>query len=132
MRSHEHQAAAERIERSMGKCSAELDHELLIEGAMLAGAHRLNARLHDQGFLKMSDDLVHTYLLTVNECRRLSVAQPDAMAALGAIEDLRPAFVRGDAAGGVEAARAAIGLLRAIREADAARQQIINHPDGAK
>jgi hypothetical protein len=115
MQAHEHRAAAERIERSMRKCSEEHDHELLIEAAMLAGSHWLNARLHDQGLSKAGDDVMHTYLLSVNQCRRLSVAQPEAMKALGAIEDMRPAFVRGDAPGGPEAARAAIAWLSKIR-----------------
>ncbi len=115
MQAHEHRAAAERIERSMRKCSAEHDHELLIEAAMLAGSHWLNARLHEQGLSKAGDDVMHTYLLTVNQCRRLAVAQPEATKALGVIEDMRPAFVRGDAPGGAEAARAAIVWLSKIR-----------------
>ena len=115
MQTHEHRAAAERIERSMHKCSAEHDHELLIEGAMLAGSHRLNACLHDQGLSAAGDDVMHTYLLSVNQCRRLGVALPEATKALAAIEDMRPAFVRGDASGGPEAARVAIGWLAKIR-----------------
>jgi hypothetical protein len=115
MHAHEHRAVAERIERSMRKCREAHDHELLIEAAMLAGSHWLNARLHDAGVSSAGDDVMHTYLLTVNQHRRLSVTQPEAMQALGAIEDMRPAFVRGDAPGGPEAARRAIGLLSKIR-----------------
>jgi hypothetical protein len=60
--------------------------------------------------------VMHTNLLTVNECRRLAVAEPDAIAALASIEDLRPGFVRGDQPGGADAARAALDLLGTIRE----------------
>ena len=59
---------------------------------------------------------MHTYLLTVNECRRLAVAEPDAIAALVAIEDMRPGFVRGDQPGGAEAGQSALRLLGRIRE----------------
>lgn len=110
----DHDIYAARIERSMGKCDAD-DHELLIEGAMLAAAHRLNAHLHRLGITGTDEDLVHTYLLTINEYRRLSVADGESMAALGAIEDLRPAFVRGNHPGGAEAAQRAQELLATIR-----------------
>ncbi|HSW20492.1 MAG TPA: hypothetical protein VLJ86_24935 [Ramlibacter sp.] len=115
MQAHEHRAAAERIERSMRKCSEENDHEILIEAAMLAGSHWLNAHLHEQGLSQAGDDVMHTYLLSVNQRRRLRVAQPQAMRLLGAIEDMRPAFVRGDAPDGPEAARTAIAWLPKIR-----------------
>jgi len=114
MNSFDHDNYAARIERSMGKCSGD-DHELLIEGAMLAAAHRLNAHLHRLGMTSAEADIVHTYLLTINEYRRLSVADGVSMAALAAIEDLRPAYVRGNHPGGTEAAQRALQLLAAIR-----------------
>src|SRR6218665_605753 len=94
MKPEDHQAAAQRIERSMRKCGLD-EHEILIEAAMLAGSHWLNAHLHRLGATQPAQDVVHTYLLVVNELRRLSVADAQAVAALGAIEDLRPAYVRG-------------------------------------
>ena len=115
MNPHAHEMYAARIERSMGKLGEDDDHELLIEGGMLAAAHRLNAHMHRLGMTGVDDDLIHTYLLTINEYRRLSVADGESMAALAAIEDLRPAFVRGDHPGGAEAARQALQLLAAIR-----------------
>jgi hypothetical protein len=116
MQPHEHRAAAARIERSIAKCHPG-DHELLIEAAMLAGSHWLNARLHESALRAEGDDVMHTYLLTVNECRRLAVAEPDAIPALVAIEDMRPGFVRGDQPGGADAAQAALRLLGRIRDA---------------
>ncbi len=121
MNPHDHDLYAARIERSMDKCVAD-DHELLIEGAMLAAAHRLNAHLHRLGMTRPDEDLVHTYLLTINEFRRLSVADGESMAALAAIEDLRPAFVRGDHPGGAEAAQRALQLLATLRRRTQASQ----------
>ena len=115
MKPHDHDDYAARIERSMSKFTAADDHELLIEGAMLAAAHRLNAHLHRRAMTGTDEDLVHTYLLTVNEYRRLSVADGESMAALAAIEDLRPAYVRGDHPGGREAAQQALQLLATVR-----------------
>jgi hypothetical protein len=115
MQPHEHRAAAARIERSIAKCTPD-DHELLIEAAMLAGSHWLNARLHETGMRQDGDDVMHTYLLTVNERRRLAVAEPDAIRALVEIENMRPGFVRGDQPGGTDAAQAALRLLATIRE----------------
>lgn len=114
MKPYDHDLYAVRIERSMGKLGPD-DYEVLIEGAMLAAAHRLNAHMHRLRMTAMDGDLIHTYLLTINEYRRLSVADDEAMKALAAIEDLRPAFVRGDYPGGAEAARQALLLLAAIR-----------------
>lgn len=110
----DHQAVAQRIERSIAKCEP-TDHELLIEAAMLAGSHRLNGLLHTLGVTLEGNDVMHTYLLTINECRRLAVAAPEAVAALSEIEDMRPAFVRGTHPGGSEAAQRALQLLDTIR-----------------
>ena len=114
MKPQEHEAAAMRIENSLRKCTTD-DHEIVIEGAMLAGSHWLNAHLHRVGATQPEQDVMHTYLLVVNELRRLSVAAPQAVAALGAIEDMRPAYVRGAHPGGKEAAHRALALLEVIR-----------------
>jgi hypothetical protein len=82
---------------------------------MLAAAHRLNAHMHRLGMTAMAGDLVHTYLLTINEYRRLCVADGESMKSLAAIEDLRPAFVRGDHPGGAGAAQQALQLLATLR-----------------
>lgn len=115
MKPQQHASYAGRIERSMRKLPHE-EHELLIEGAMLAGAHRLNAHLHRLGMTEEDGDLMHTYLLTINEFRRLAVADGEALRALAAIEDLRPAYVRGNHPGGAAAARRALQLLAVLRD----------------
>jgi len=109
-----HLAAAERIARSLHKCRPH-DVEMRIEGAMLAGSHWLNAALHRVGATRFDADVMHTYLLTINEFRRLCVAQQDAMHALRTIEDLRAPFVRGNWPGGMQAADRAIQQLNVIR-----------------
>jgi hypothetical protein len=110
----EHRARAGRIERSLAKCAPE-DFEMKIEGAMLAGTHWLNAALHRSAVTPPENDVFHTYLLTVNEFRRLGVAHEGLINALAEIEDMRPAFVRGNFPGGQEAAHRALELLAMIR-----------------
>ncbi|WP_408234829.1 MULTISPECIES: hypothetical protein [Paraburkholderia] len=107
-------AAAERIEHSLRKCRAE-DVEMQIEAAMLAGTHWLNAALHRIDVTQPASDAFHTYLLTVNEYRKLCVAKADMVRALSEIEDLRPAFVRGNMPGAQAAADRARELLSVIR-----------------
>jgi hypothetical protein len=110
----EHRARAGRIERSLAKCAPD-DFEMKIECAMLAGTHWLNAALHHLAVTRPGNDVFHTYHLTVNEFRRLSVADPGLISALAEIEDLRPAFVRGNFPGGQQAAQRALELLALIR-----------------
>ncbi len=114
MRPDEHRAKAEKIERSLAKLGPD-EYEMVIEAAMLAGTHWLNCALHAQGVTRPEGDVLHTYMLTVNELRRLRVADAALLDALSAIEDIRPAFVRGDVAGGPAAAEQALVLLAAIR-----------------
>ena len=63
---------------------------------MLAGTHWMNAALHRMSVTAPESDVFHTYLLTLNEYRRLSVADESLIRALGEIEDLRPPYVRGN------------------------------------
>lgn len=109
-----HMAIARRIEASMQKCEA-TDYEMTIEAAMLAGTHWLNVLLHKCGATPSTQDVFHSYLLTVNEFRRLTVAAEKPLAALAAIEDSRAPFVRGNHAGGEAAAERALKLLARIR-----------------
>lgn len=114
MHPEEHRAKARKIERSLAKLGPD-DYEMAIEGAMLAGTHWLNCALHAHGVTRHDGDVLHTYMLTVNELRRLRVADAALLDALTAIEDIRPAFVRGDVPGGPEAAKQALSLLSTIR-----------------
>jgi hypothetical protein len=82
---------------------------------MLAATHRLNALMHRLGATPFGQDVMHSYLLTVNEFERLEVAHAGAMRALRAIERLRPAYVRGDWPGGTDAAAEALRHLGEIR-----------------
>jgi len=116
MTPEQHRAIAERIERSLAKCGP-ADYEMRIEGAMLAGTHWLNASLHASGVTGSGNDVMHSYLLTVNEYSRLCVAAESLVKALSEIEDLRPPFVRGNREGGEAAAQRAVALLAWLRAA---------------
>ena len=110
----EHREKAEKIELSMAKLGPD-DYEMAIEGAMLAGTHWLNCALHEQGASSATDDVLHTYMLTVNALRKLRVADAARVDALTEIEDIRPPFVRGDYPGGAAAATRSLVLLARIR-----------------
>ncbi len=114
MTPEEHSTKALRIERSLAKCGPD-DYEMKIEAAMLAGTHWLNAVLHRMGVTPAQTDVLHTYLLTVNELRKYRVADEELVDALSEIEDLRPAYVRGNLDGGEKAAERALDLLALLR-----------------
>ncbi|MFM9981568.1 MAG: hypothetical protein ACKVP9_11700 [Burkholderiales bacterium] len=114
MEALDHRQRAERIERSIAKCG-DADHEMKIEGAMLAGTHWVNFILHRMGVTKGDLDVMHSYMLTVNELRKYSVADAEMMAAIAEIEDIRPAHVRGNVPGGPAAAKRALELLATLR-----------------
>lgn len=114
MTPHEHRAKAEKIERSLAKCGP-ADYEMQIEAAMLAGTHWLNLVLHRMGVTAPQKDVLHTYMLTVNELRKYRVADPEILDALTEIEDIRPPYVRGNLPGGEKAAQRAVALLGVLR-----------------
>ena len=115
MSPEQHRQKALKIECSLAKLTPELV-EIRIEAAMLAGTHWLNAALHHLGANSAESDVMHTYMLTINEFRRLSAADAQLVAMLAEIEDLRPLHVRGDVSGGREAADHACALLGRIRQ----------------
>lgn len=110
----QHLQKALKIEQSLAKLPPELV-EIRIEACMLAATHWLNAALHRLGANNSDQDVMHTYMLTVNEFRRLSAAHEQLLAMMAEIEDLRPLHVRGDVPGGREAADHACDLLAQIR-----------------
>jgi hypothetical protein len=116
MQTEAHIALARRIEASLRKLGA-ADYEMKIEAAMLAGTHWLNVLLHRLGANPPTQDVFHTYLLTINEFRRLAVAAEQPMRALAEIEDIRPPHVRGNVPGGELAAERALDLLAGLRAA---------------
>jgi hypothetical protein len=62
-------------------------------------------------------DAMHAEFLTKGEHLKVSLAAPTMLKALEEIEASRALFVRGDAAGGEQAALHALDLLGQIREA---------------
>ncbi len=114
MTPEQHQAKGERIERSLKKCTPD-QFEVLIEGAMLAGTHWFNMALHRMGFYLPEKDMMHAQYLSSADRLKLSLLQADMLNALDEIESFRPAFVRGDLAGGIGAGRRSLELLSVIR-----------------
>ena len=84
---------------------------------MLAGTHWFNIALHRTGLLPDDQDAMHAEFLTVAQRRKVGVALPAALAALDVIESLRAPYVRGDLAGGEQAAERALASLAALRHA---------------
>lgn len=115
MSPEQHCQKAMKIERSLAKLTPDMI-EIRIEAAMLAATHWLNAALHRLGTNSAEQDVMHTYMLTVNEFRRLAAADAQLMSMMAEIEDLRPLHVRGDVQGGREAADHACALLGRIRQ----------------
>lgn len=110
-----HRDKAERIERSLAKLT-DSDWEIRIEAAMLAGTHWVNFILHKTGISQISEDMVHASMTMVSVLRKYKLAEPELIAQLEEIEELRPLFVRGDVEGGTKAADRALELLRSIGE----------------
>lgn len=108
-----HRHLAQRIEQSIALCG-EQDWEITIEAAMLAGTHWANYALHRHGVSTEDEDIVHTSMLVVNTLRKYKIVEPELLGALDEIEELRPLHVRGDAAGGRDAAQRARALLEEI------------------
>lgn len=109
-----HAARAERIAASIGRCETG-DYEVVIEGAMLAGADWLNAALHAAGLAPPERDAMHSEFLTLGERRRIAVVLPSLVECLDEIEEMRAPYSRGAEAGGPEAGLRAIALLDRIR-----------------
>jgi hypothetical protein len=111
-----HRAKAESIERSLSRCTP-ADYETVIEGCMLAGTHWFNIALHDAQLLPPEQDAMHAEFMTVGQRRKVAIVMPAALAALDLIESLRAPYVRGDLAGGEDAARRALASLAELRRA---------------
>jgi hypothetical protein len=111
-----HIAKAARIMRTMDRCRND-DYEMVIEGAMLAGNHYVNASLHKLGIRAQHVDIVHTDFMTVAQFRRLEILAPKVLECLEAIEDFRAPFVRGNASGGAAAAAEARAQLAKLIDA---------------
>ncbi len=123
MTPHNHRERAERIERSLAALT-DADWEIRIEAAMLAGTHWANVALHRRGVTAEAEDVVHTFMCTVNALRKYMLAEEGMLLQLEEIEELRPLYVRGDVEGGPAAARHALELLRDI--GDRARELATN------
>lgn len=114
MRAQAHRRKAERISRSFAKLDPD-DHEIMIDGAMLAISHWLNHALHRAGLTAIHDDVAHAYFVTAFDRQHFGlVIGPDYLDALDEIDTFRPLYVRGNVRGGAAAARRARTLLKRI------------------
>lgn len=109
-----HAERAERIGASLARCDA-ADHEVVIEGAMLAGTNWMNAALHVTGITAFEHDALHSEFMTLGERRRIAIVLPTLIDMLDEIEDMRALYVRGAEPHGEVAARRALSLLDRIR-----------------
>ena len=109
-----HAKFSERIHSSLARCKFS-DYEIIIEGAMLAGAHWMNAALHNLGLTLPAQDTLHSEFLTLGERRRIIIIIPMLIENLDKIEEMRALYVRGNEPGGKVAASQALVLLEEIR-----------------
>ena len=76
----------------------ESDIELIIEGAMLAGTHYMNAGVHMLGATLADEDIVHAEFMNGAQVATLNPACLRMWQALFVVEGLRAWYVRGDEA----------------------------------
>lgn len=114
MSPEQHRSKAERVTRSLQKCTS-ADYEAVIEGAMLAGTHWFNYALHAYGLRAPAKDVMHAEFLTKAERTKIAVVSQELVEALEEIEAARAMFVRGNVPGGDEMARRSLHLLNCIR-----------------
>ena len=115
MKAEAHRAKAERLERSLAKCTPD-DYEVVIDGAMLAVSHWANYAYHALGITEPDRNVMHAYFVTAFDRQYFGLAAgPEFLDALEEIETLRPLYVRGNVAGGAKAAARALELLATVR-----------------
>jgi len=115
MKTNQHAERAERVIRSMKKLEAG-EYEMLIEGAMIAGTHLFNACLHRLGITDEQDDVMHAEYLTGHLRIKIRLLEPGLVELLDKIEQLRPAYVRGDFDNGEVAAGRCTRALQQLQE----------------
>lgn len=115
MNAKAHRAKAERIAHSLSKCRP-VDHEIVIEGAMLAISHWINFTFHTLELTAPENDIMHSYFITGFDCQYFGlVAGPEFLNALEEIDNARTLYVRGNVTGGKKAAERAIHLHNLVR-----------------
>ena len=83
-----------------GKLNRDQDYELFLEGCMLAGTHLLNAVLHQFSVTREEFDLLHSDKPGLEA--PIDATLRPLFEAMKQIEDLRPGYLRGLKAWGVE------------------------------
>ena len=84
---------------------------------MLAITHWINFAFHTLELTAPDDDIMHCYFVTGFDRQHYGLAaDPAFLDALEEIDDLRPLYVRGNAAGSDAAGTRALELHEAVRE----------------
>jgi hypothetical protein len=90
---------------------------MIIDGAMLAATHWINAAFHIVELTDDGSDVVHAYFETAFDRQHFGlVAGAEYLDGLEEIETLRPLHTRGNVAGGEAAAQRSLEILQGIRE----------------
>jgi len=89
---------------------------MVIEGAVLAGAHALNAAIHAMGYFPPSRDILHVTKFPLEDYWRLRAIVPTLIDAFYELEELRAPYVRGAQCDGESGGRVALQLLETIRQ----------------
>lgn len=111
-----HRRKAERVSRTILRLDPRADHEMIIDGTMIAASQWINYALHRMGVTRPDFDIMHAYFVTGFERQHYALAaSPRLVDALEAIEAIRPQYVRGDAKGGAGAARRALAILARLK-----------------
>ena len=111
-----HRRKAERVSRTILRLDPSTDHEMIIDGAMIAASQWINYALHRLGLTRPDFDIMHAYFVTGFERQYYALAASPALVdGLEAIEAIRPRYVRGDARGGAGAAKRALAILARLK-----------------
>lgn len=91
----DHVANAQRLHRSTAKLELYEDFEMVLEGAMLAGAQLINAMLHATGVTERAAEMLHTDMRSPGVPEHPPGPAAEAWALLERLEWYRPLHVRG-------------------------------------
>ena len=112
-----HRRKAEKVTRTILRLDPRTDHEMIIDGTMIAASQWINYALHRAGITPFEFDIMHAYFATGFERQYYALcASPVLIDSLEAIEAIRPQHVRGTAKTGPAAARKTLSILAKLKK----------------
>ncbi|MSO54271.1 MAG: hypothetical protein EXQ90_03985 [Rhodospirillales bacterium] len=112
-----HRRKAEKVTRTILGLDPATDHEMIIDGTMIAASQWINYALHRAGITRTEFDIMHAYFVTGFERQYYALcASPVLIDSLEAIETIRPQHVRGMAKTGPAAARKTLAILANLKK----------------